>query len=112
MVEGMMTHGLSTRFSIKNILRCIEGNYEVQRRRRDACGHFSRIQESRTSFLKKWRRREIVFSQQRIALIQKFLARNCRPPMPSGVLHAIDSFLLGEFLPVLDDEVGIDFGFQ
>merc|ERR1719486_1410162 len=31
MFEGMMTHGLSTRFAIKNILTCIEGNYEVSK---------------------------------------------------------------------------------
>merc|ERR1719401_953341 len=111
MVEGMMTHGLSTRFTIKNILALIEGNYEVEERRHDASGHSSRVRESRTSFLKKWRRREIGYSKQRMAMIQKFLAQVDRPLMPSSVLHAIDSFLLGDFLPVLDDEVGIDFEF-
>ena len=109
MVEGMMTHGLSTRFTIKNILAFIDGNYEVETKRGNLVLHRLRVRESRTSFLKKWRRREMSFSKQRMALIQKFLAQVNRPLMPSSVLHMIDSFLLGEFLAVLDDEVGVAF---
>merc|ERR1719254_191582 len=106
-----MTHGLSTRFTIEKILMLIKSNYEVETGRQPSSGHLLRVQKSRTSFLKKWRRREIGFSKQRMAMIQKFLAQVKRPLMPSSVLHAIDSFLLGEFLPVHDDEVGIDFEF-
>ena len=117
-VERMMTHGLSTRFAVKNILTCIEGNCEVPkgrefpfRGRQILRGREfrSRVRERRTSFLKEWRKREIGFSMQRMALIQKFLAQVNRPFMPSSVLHMIDSFLLGEFLAVLDDEVGVAF---
>jgi len=109
MVDGMMTHGLSTRFTMKNILAFIEGNYEVETKRDNLVLHRRRVRESRTSFLKKWRRREMSFSKQRLDLIQKFLAQVDRPVMPSSVLHMIDSFLLGEFLAVLDDEVGVAF---
>merc|ERR1711924_12316 len=57
MVEGMMTHGLSPRFAIKNMLSCIEGNYEANYAREVR----SRVRERRTMFLKEWRKRERVF---------------------------------------------------
>merc|ERR1719353_2224441 len=101
MVECMMTHGLSTRIIIKRILAFIEEGYEIMRTLPPA-------QERRISFLKKWRRHEIAFSKTRLSMIQKFLAQINRPLMPASVLHTVDSFLLGEYLPVLSDEVGID----
>merc|ERR1712032_246329 len=111
MVESMMAYGLSTRFAIRNILAAIKDGYEVDRGHDDMNTHFLRVQNSRTRFLKEWRRRENVFSRQRAILIRKLFAQISLRSMPSSVLHAIDSFLLGDFAPIFDDEVGIDFAF-
>jgi len=115
MVDSMMMHGLTTRFAIKDIVDAIQENYEVDMLEGESDGPDAvatcrmQVQTARSRFLEKWRRKEILFSRQRMALVQRLCAQVGGRVMPPSILHHVDSFLLGDYVPVLDNEAGINF---
>lgn len=117
MVDSMMAHGLTTRFAIKDMVAAIQDNYEVDVLANeleldgpDAAATFRvQVQTARLRFLEKWRRKEIRFSRQRMSLVHRLCTQVGGRFMPASLLYHVDSFLLGDFKPVLDSEAGIDF---